>query len=69
MWFDLIFKNSYTTHQELVKLPLVSEKRARFLKNLVRVSQDVKYHFLALTAICESVSIPLTGLGTPIGLQ
>lgn len=30
MWFDLIFKNSYTTCQEFVKQPLVSGKRARF---------------------------------------
>lgn len=38
MWFDLIFKNSYTTCQELLKLTLVSGKRARFLKNLVSVT-------------------------------
>lgn len=58
MWFDLIFKTSYTTCRELVKLPLVSGKRARFLKNLIGVSQDVRCHFLALTAICEPVSVP-----------
>lgn len=32
MWFDLVFKNSYTTCQELVKLTLVSGTRARFKK-------------------------------------